>query len=75
MKITIKQKPEDPPYPIMAGDTAAAKEFNRRQKTIWQTGNVEEPNFEQVVTVLLEILIDDYNKRHASRKRRKKTNE
>jgi len=71
MKITFQQKPEDVPYPIMHGDTPLAKEFNIQQKKIWAAGKVERIDFEQVSTVILAILVEDFNKRHASRKRQK----
>jgi hypothetical protein len=70
MKITIQLKSDDPAHPIMHGDTPIAKEFNKRQESILKTGNVAAYDFEQVTTVLLEILADDYNKRH-SRKQKK----
>lgn len=73
MKITFKQNPDDPLWPIMHGDTPAAKEFNRRQKEIWKTGNFGVFDFEQVATVILEMVIEDYNNRHKPRKK-KKTN-
>jgi len=69
MKITWKNKPTDPVYPIMEGKTPMAKEFNKRQKLLWGKGNIEHFNFEQIVTtVLLEILIEDYNKKYLSKK-------
>lgn len=71
MKITFQQNPEDPPYPIMHGETPLSKEFNKRQKDIWAAGKIEKVDYEQVMTVVLAILTDDYNKRHASRKRKK----
>lgn len=70
MKITYQKEITDPPYPIMLGDTPLAKEFNKRQKTIWQSGVTQPIDYQQVSTVMLEILIDDYNKRHAARKRK-----
>ena len=72
MLITIQQKPTDPPYPIMGGDTPFAKEFNKRSKVLWERGlNVE--NMHQLVSEMInEILVDDYNRRHASRKRASK---
>lgn len=69
MKITYKQKPEDPVYPIMHGPGALAKEFNKRQKANWATGNVDKVDFEQITTVLMEIFEEDYNRRHALRKK------
>lgn len=70
MRITYKQSPKDPLYPFMHGDSPLAKEFNKKQKSIWAAGQVTLIDFEQVATVLLEILVDDYNKRHAPRKRK-----
>lgn len=72
MRITHAALATDPPYPIMAGDTPLAKDFNKRQKDIWASGKVEKVDYEQVSTVILEILVNDYNKRHASRKRKVK---
>ena len=73
MKITYQAKVTDPTYPIMHGDTPIAKEFNKREKQILKDGKVTAFDYEQVTTVLLEILCDDYNKRHASRKRKETT--
>lgn len=70
MKITYQKDVNDPPYPIMHGETPLALEFNKRQKSIWAAGNVASIDYQQVSTVMLEILIDDYNKRHAARKRK-----
>ena len=70
MKITFQQNPEDHVYPVMHDKTSIAKEFNKRQQKLWAAGNIKKVDFEQVATVLLEILIDDYNKRHGSRKRK-----
>ena len=72
MLITFKKNIEDPPYPIMHGNTPTAKEFNRRQIALYKTGNFQRFDFEQVVTILLEMFSDDYDKRHASRKKIKK---
>ena len=69
MKITYKQKPEDPPYPVMEGSSPIAKEFNSRQKKFWQDGVTKEVDSEFISVVLLEILAEDYNRRHASRKK------
>lgn len=71
MKITHQKEVTDPAYPIMHGDSPLAKEFNKRQKDIWAAGNVLQIDYQQVSTVMLEILVDDYNKRHAARKRKK----
>ena len=65
MKITFQEKPEDPVYPIMHGRTPISKEFNKRQKKLWKAGHFEKFNFELVTTVLLEILIEDYDKRYS----------
>jgi hypothetical protein len=70
MKITYKENVTDPVYPIMHGDSAIAKEFNKRQKTLWKDGKFQKFDFEQVCTILLEILSEDYNRRHASRKKK-----
>lgn len=72
MKITYKANTTDPVYPIMHGDTPTAKEFNKRQADLWSNGNLKEINFEQVATVLLEMFAEDYDKRHAPRKKLKK---
>lgn len=72
MKITWKQKVEDPPYPIMHGKTPLVKEFNKRQAELWKDGKFTAFDYEQVTTVLLEILGEDYDKRHATRKRNHK---
>lgn len=65
MKITLKQSPTDPVHPIMHGKGAAAKEFNKRQAALWKEGRFKQFDFEQVATVLLEILIDDYDNKYA----------
>jgi hypothetical protein len=56
----------------MHGTSPTAKEFNKRQAVLWSSGNFVKFDFEQVVTVLLEMFADDYDKRHASRKKTKK---
>lgn len=71
MKITLRQNYVDPSWPIMHGDTPAAKEFNRREEEIWKNGSLGVYNFEQIATVILEILIDDYNERHQNKKKKK----
>lgn len=58
----------------MHGTTPMAKEFNKRQEEMFKNGNVLNYDFEQIVSVILEILADDYNKKH-SRKRKKKDDE
>ena len=70
MKITHKLSPKDPVYPIMHGKTPMAKEFNKRQKKLWETGVVITYNYEQISTVLLEILADDFSRRHVPRKKK-----
>lgn len=65
MKITLKQLPTDPVHPIMAGKGPTAKEFNKRQAALWKEGNSMKFDFEQVVTVLLEIFAEDYDRRYA----------
>lgn len=72
MRVTFKEKPEDPTHPVMHGATPTAKEFNRRQAAIWATGNFDKFDFEQVTTILLEMFAEDYDKRHAPRKKTKK---
>lgn len=72
MKITFKAQPTDPVHPIMHGGTPVAKEFNKRQAKLWASGKVEKVDFEQITTVLLEIFADDYDRRHAPRKKAKK---
>ena len=64
MKITWREKEGDPPHPIMVGKTPTAREFNKRQAALWKSGG-SKVDFEQVSTVLLEILIDDYDRRYA----------
>jgi hypothetical protein len=64
MRITFKELVTDPVYPIMHGNTPAAKEFNKRQKALWKQGK-EMADFKGITTVLLEILIDDYNERNS----------
>ena len=73
MKITLKEKVTDPVYPIMHGKTPTAKEFNKRMKSIWiaSPGQSLRFDFEQVATILLEMFSDDYDKRHASRAKKK----
>lgn len=69
MRITFKEKPTDPVHPIMHGKTPMAKEFNKRQALLWSKGAFTIYDYEQVTTVLLEILIDDYDKAHKSAKK------
>lgn len=57
-------------YPIMHGKKPFAKEFNKRQEALFKEGRMKDPTFESISTVLLEILIDDYDKRHAPRKKK-----
>lgn len=64
MRITFKEKPTDPVHPIMAGKNPIAKEFNKRQALLWSKGAFTTYDYEQVTTVLLEILADDYDARH-----------
>ena len=64
MKITKQATPTDPQHPIMHGDTPFAQEFNARQDKLWKEGKNVEFGFEQVVTVLLEILVDEYDARN-----------
>lgn len=71
MIITHKNKATDPAHPIMQGKTPMAKEFNKRQAKLLKDGKIETINYEQVTTVLLEILCDDFNGRRAPRKRKK----
>jgi len=70
MKVTFKLKPEDPAYPFMHGKSPTAKEFNKRQADIWKAGHFQKFDFEQVATILLEMFVDDYDKRHASKARK-----
>jgi hypothetical protein len=70
MRITLKEKVTDPDHPIMHGDGAIAKEFNRRQAILWKDGKFQKFDFEQVSTILLEIMADDYDKRHGPRKKK-----
>ena len=69
MRITYLAKPEDPVFPIMVGKTSFAKEFNKRQKTLYKDGRVKKVDFEQVITVILDILIEDYDARHPNKKK------
>lgn len=69
MKITFKADPKDPVYPIMHGNGATAKEFNKRQSKLWKDQKFDKFDFEQVVTVLLEIFGDDYDERHKKTKK------
>ena len=69
MRITFKEKPEDPAYPIMQGKSPIVKVFNKRQETIFKEGRFinpvdKEDTFRQITTVLLEIFADDYDSRH-----------
>lgn len=72
MKITFKDKITDPVHPIMHGNTPIAKEFNKRMAVLWVDGRFQKFDFELVTTILLEILIDDYDKRNSPPKRVKK---
>jgi hypothetical protein len=54
----------------MSGSKPLSKEFNKRMRILWEAGGVSDVNFEQVSTVLLEIFADEYNKRHAPRKKK-----
>jgi sporulation protein YlmC with PRC-barrel domain len=67
MKITFKQNEKDINHPVMHGDTPLAKEFNKRQKEMFKAGRISIVNFEQITTVLLDILVDDYNTRNAKK--------
>ena len=71
MRITYKEKSTDPVYPIMHGNTPTAKEFNKRQAKLWADGNFVKFDFEQIATILLEMFSEDYDKRHAPRKKLK----
>lgn len=71
MRISFKEQVTDPVHPIMHGASPTAKEFNRRQAALWKTGNFTKFDFEQVTTVLLEMFAEDYDKRHATRKKHK----
>lgn len=64
MKITYKEKITDPAHPIMHGKSPIAKEFNRRQAKLLKEKRLEKVDYQLVSTVLLEILCDDYDKRH-----------
>lgn len=68
MKITLNADPKDPRYPFMHGNSPMAKEFNKRQKNLLahalKTKNFPKFDFEQIMTILLEILVDDYNLTH-----------
>jgi len=70
MKITNQQQPTDPVYPFMHGKGSMAKEFNKRQEKLWKAGHfISKGDFVQAVTtVLLEILVDDYDERHKTKK-------
>ena len=73
MRITFREKPEDPVYPIMQGKTPMAKEFNKRQAKLYTDGkfidiNDEAKAFKQITTVLLEIFADEYDKNHTIKK-------
>lgn len=72
MKITHHEQETDPAYPIMQGTTPTAKEFNKRMKELWTLGTIKKVDFELAHTLLMEILIEDYDRRHAPRKRVKK---
>ena len=72
MRITLKEFPEDPEYPMMHGKTPLSREFNKRQNQLWVEGRFRDFPFEQTFTVISEILVDDYNKRHATKKKAKK---
>jgi len=71
MLITFKKDPKDPSYPVMAGKTPLSVEFNKRQAKLWSEGRLQKVDFEQVTTVLLEILAEDYNVRHKTKKKTK----
>lgn len=75
MKITHRATEKDPVYPIMEGDTPLSKEFNSRMKDIWAKGVVQKADFELIHTVIMEIMADDYNRRHAPRTKKLKDNE
>lgn len=64
MKITHQANVTDPQYPIMHGKTPLAVEFNKREKALWGSKKDVKFDFEQVVTILLEIFGDDYNEKH-----------
>ena len=70
MKISLKETEFSPEYPVMAGDTPLAKEFNKREQALWVAGATSF-DYQQITTVLIEIFGDDYNARHAKRKKKK----
>lgn len=70
MKITWKASPTDPLWPIMHGSSPLAKEFNRRQKKLFEEKKFDSFSFEQVTIVLLEILGEDYDKRRATKRKK-----
>ena len=72
MKITYKEKITDPAHPIMHGKSPIAKEFNRRQAKLLKEKRLEKVDYQLVSTVLLEILCDDYDKRHLLVRKNKK---
>jgi hypothetical protein len=74
MRITFREKLEDPAYPIMQGKSPIAKAFNKRQETIFKEGRFinpvdKEDTFRQITTVLLEIFADEYDKLHKPAKK------
>lgn len=69
MKITYREKETDPAHPIMHGRSPMAKKFNKREAEIWSEGRAQKFDFEHVATILLEILIDDYDKRNKKQKK------
>ena len=70
MKISYARQPDDPSYPFMEGESPFATEFNRRQEALFLKGSIQKVDFEQIATVLLEILVEDYNIRHTTKKKR-----
>jgi hypothetical protein len=70
MKISYQEQIEDPLYPICKDETPFAKEFNKRSKEMWVDGVTPNPDFELLHTMAVEILVDDYNKRNAKKKKK-----
>lgn len=76
MKIDYRTEPNDPDYPVMRGKSASAKEFNKRMLALRKDNKFDPDHaFEQISTIIMEILIEDYDKRNAAKRSKKQSDE
>ena len=76
MKITYQQDPEHPSHPFMHGSTPFAKEFNKKYKEAMGAAMVNGIEIDVTKTgiteVIMEVLVDEYNKKKTRKKVTKK---